>query len=120
MSGAQTHGRGPTVIKVCGLTRLEDAQVAHDAGADWLGFILLGESPRRIEAARARAIVDALDSALAVAVLVAPGPDQALELATACGARPGGRTTSRCRRRSACRWTTPARSADRCRPSRTW
>lgn len=87
MSGTPARGRGPTVIKVCGLTRLEDARVAHEAGADWLGFILLGESPRRIEAARARAIVDALDSALAVAVLVAPGPDQALELAAACGAR---------------------------------
>lgn len=87
MSREPAHGRGPTVVKVCGLTRLEDARVAHEAGADWLGFILLGESPRRIEAAQARAIVEALDSALGVAVMVAPSPDLALRLATEAGAR---------------------------------
>jgi phosphoribosylanthranilate isomerase len=75
-----------TRVKVCGLTRLEDAEVAHRAGADWLGFVVLGESPRRVTPERAAEIVAALPGATAVAVMVAPSPDQALRLATRVGA----------------------------------
>jgi phosphoribosylanthranilate isomerase len=83
------------IVKVCGLTRLEDARAAAAAGADWLGFIVHGESPRRIDAARAGEIAAALraDEELAgraplgiVAVMVNPGPAVALELARAAGA----------------------------------
>jgi indole-3-glycerol phosphate synthase/phosphoribosylanthranilate isomerase len=35
------------LVKVCGLTRQEDVEVAVEAGADLLGFILAAESPRR-------------------------------------------------------------------------
>ncbi|MCS6776822.1 MAG: phosphoribosylanthranilate isomerase [Chloroherpetonaceae bacterium] len=35
-----------TRIKVCGITREEDARVAIEAGADALGFVLVPESPR--------------------------------------------------------------------------
>ncbi|PWU17677.1 MAG: hypothetical protein C5B48_15675 [Candidatus Rokuibacteriota bacterium] len=34
------------LVKVCGLTRQEDVDVAVDAGADLCGFILVDESPR--------------------------------------------------------------------------
>ena len=37
------------LVKVCGLTRQEDVDVAADAGADLAGFILAEESPRRSE-----------------------------------------------------------------------
>lgn len=74
-----------TVVKVCGITRLEDARNALAAGADWLGFVLAGESPRRVAAEVAAEIVGAVAPAIAVGVLVAPRPDQALALARRAG-----------------------------------
>ena len=74
-----------TIVKVCGLTRLEDARDAHDAGADWLGLVIHGESPRRVSLEAAREITAALDGAITVGVMVAPTPEQALELARASG-----------------------------------
>jgi phosphoribosylanthranilate isomerase len=47
----------PTRIKICGLTRLGDAQRAVDLGAAALGFNFYPLSPRYIEPAAARAIV---------------------------------------------------------------
>jgi len=76
-----------TVVKICGITRAEDARAAVDAGADWLGFVLMGSSPRRIEPARARAIAASVDGTITVAVMVAPTPDQALEAASLAGAQ---------------------------------
>jgi indole-3-glycerol phosphate synthase / phosphoribosylanthranilate isomerase len=53
------------LVKVCGLTRQEDVEVAIDAGADLLGFILVEGSPRR-----AADILDVPDDRLSVAVFV--------------------------------------------------
>jgi indole-3-glycerol phosphate synthase/phosphoribosylanthranilate isomerase len=53
------------LVKVCGLTRQEDVDVAIDAGADLLGFILVERSPRR-----APAVLDVPETALSVAVFV--------------------------------------------------
>lgn len=75
-----------TQVKICGLTRLEDARGAREAGADWLGFILLGESPRRLDAGDVARIAAALPGPLVVAVMVSPGPEEALALATRSGA----------------------------------
>ena len=47
-------------IKICGLTRLEDAEAALDAGVDYLGFVFHPPSPRFIEPTRAGALIDAL------------------------------------------------------------
>ena len=53
------------LVKVCGLTRQEDVDVAAEAGADLAGFILSEESPRR-----AKAVLDVPDTMLSVAVFV--------------------------------------------------
>jgi len=45
-----------TKIKICGLTREEDAVLAADRGADFLGFIFVPTSPRYIEPERAAEI----------------------------------------------------------------
>ena len=74
-----------TIVKICGITRVEDARHAIASGADWIGFVLQGESPRRISAARARAIVDALGDVVTVGVMVTPTPDEALVLARESG-----------------------------------
>lgn len=75
-----------TVVKVCGLTSFEDAALALSAGADWLGFVVHGESPRWLDPGRAADIVAAVGRGVAVAVLVGTGPDEALALATRAGA----------------------------------
>ena len=80
------NGPARTIVKICGITRIEDARMALDAGADWIGVILKGDSPRRIDTAQARLISSAVDGATVVAVMVAPTPDEALELARAGGA----------------------------------
>ncbi len=52
---------GSTVrVKVCGITRLEDAVAAVDAGADAVGFIFHRESPRYIRPEDAGVIATAL------------------------------------------------------------
>ena len=41
-------------VKICGITNLQDAQVALQAGADYLGFILYPKSPRYIPSEQIR------------------------------------------------------------------
>jgi indole-3-glycerol phosphate synthase/phosphoribosylanthranilate isomerase len=53
------------LVKVCGLTRQDDVDVAVEAGADLVGFILAQESPRRTDA-----LLDAPATVLRVAVFV--------------------------------------------------
>ena len=63
------------LVKVCGLTRQEDVEVAVDAGADLVGFILAAESPRRTDR-----LLDAPDAVLRVAVFVGEEQDTDADL----------------------------------------
>lgn len=47
-------------VKICGITRIEDATVAIDLGAAFLGFIFAPVSPRFIAPEAARRIIDAI------------------------------------------------------------
>lgn len=44
-------------IKICGITNLEDAQLAASLGVDFLGLIF-SESPRQVEFSRAQKIIE--------------------------------------------------------------
>jgi phosphoribosylanthranilate isomerase len=64
-------------VKICGITRRQDAELAVELGADALGFIFWSGSPRRVDPARVAAIGKGLPSSVArVGVFVDAPPDE--------------------------------------------
>ncbi|MDA1075670.1 MAG: phosphoribosylanthranilate isomerase [Proteobacteria bacterium] len=65
----------PVHIKVCGITRPEDAQALIDAGADAIG-LMFAPSPRQIDSGLARELAELTQSLSRVAVFVDADPAQ--------------------------------------------
>lgn len=62
-------------VKICGITRLEDARFCAGLGADFLGFIQHSGSPRYVSPERAREIIGWISGVHAVGVFVNEPPD---------------------------------------------
>ena len=73
-------------IKMCGITNVDDARVAVEAGADALGFVRYRKSPRFVKPAVVKAIVAGLPPfVLPVGVFVNEEPDRVRTLMDDCG-----------------------------------
>jgi phosphoribosylanthranilate isomerase len=65
-----------TWVKICGMTNLEDALVAVDAGADAVGFVFYEKSPRCVTVETVREIVEKLPEEVEkIGVFVEPDED---------------------------------------------
>lgn len=78
-----------TFVKICGITNLEDALAAVEAGADALGFNFFPPSPRYIDPGLARTIIEKLPSnVLSVGVFVnEDSPEEVQKVAHESGVR---------------------------------
>lgn len=75
-----------TRVKICGITRIEDALAACEAGADALGFNFSAKSPRQTPPDTARAIIDKLPPFVTPAgIFVEQSPEEIEELCSYCG-----------------------------------
>ncbi len=50
------------LLKICGLTNLDDMHFAEDAGADYVGMILVPGTPRAVSVSAAKQLIDAARS----------------------------------------------------------
>ena len=73
-----------SIVKICGITRAEDARAALRAGANALGFVFWPESPRRVSVETARQIVSSV-AVRTVGVFVDQPVDEVNDIAEAVG-----------------------------------
>jgi len=73
-------------VKICGITRVADALVAAEAGADLIGLMFYERSPRCVASSQAAEISRALPPhVLRVGVFVNPEPDEVFQAMQRCG-----------------------------------
>ena len=68
-----------TRVKICGITRVEDAVSAVNAGADAIGLVFYAPSPRAVTIAQAQAIVAAMPPFVSVVGLFVNAPQTEIE-----------------------------------------
>ncbi len=68
-----------TRIKICGITHLDDALMAIEAGADALGFVFVPHTPRYLHPEQARSIIDQLPPFITTVGLFVNAEQQGLE-----------------------------------------
>lgn len=68
-----------TRIKICGVTRVEDAICAAQAGADAIGLVFYGASPRAVTLDQAVAISDALPPFMSTVALFVNAPQREVD-----------------------------------------
>ncbi len=75
-----------TRVKICGITRVEDARAAVEAGADAIGLVFYPPSPRHVELAQAAAIAAVLPPFVTtVGLFVNADAETIAEAVNACG-----------------------------------
>jgi phosphoribosylanthranilate isomerase len=73
-------------VKICGITRAEDAQAAVRLGASAIGFVFWQRSQRYISPEKARELISLLPAFVtAVGVYVDPDPDWVIETSSLAG-----------------------------------
>jgi phosphoribosylanthranilate isomerase len=73
-------------VKICGITNVEDALVAAEAGADLLGFVFCEKSPRFVRIEQAASIARQVPPfIIKTGVFVNPNPDLVLRAVSECG-----------------------------------
>jgi len=65
-----------TRIKICGITRLRDAQKATNLGVDALGFVFVKSSPRWVDSDRAATIISQMSPFVQTVGLFMNNPEQ--------------------------------------------
>ena len=73
-------------IKICGVTNYDDAVLATNAGADYIGFNFVKESPRKVSEKLVKTVVEKLPPFVsAVGVFVNEDPSVVAKCAKKCG-----------------------------------
>jgi phosphoribosylanthranilate isomerase len=68
-----------TRIKICGITRPEDAQVAAARGADAIGLVFYAKSPRAVDIGQAREITAVVPPFMSTVALFVDEPAETIE-----------------------------------------
>jgi len=74
-----------TLVKICGITNVEDAVLATELGASAIGLVFWPGSPRFVELKQAKAIVAALPPFVSAVGVFVDQVDQALHVAREAG-----------------------------------